>query len=321
MANFTTITGFILTGFSDIQELQTLYGVFFLVIYLAILMSNFLIITLISLDVKLQTPMYFFLKNLSLFDVLLVSVPIPNFCVNSLTHNSYTSVLGCAFQILFMTSFSAGEILVLTAMSYDRYVAICCPLHYEVIMSSGTCLLMLVVSWITGVLFGTVYTAGTFSMHFCGSKVIPQFFCDVPSLLKISCSETLGIIYTSLGIGMCLCMSCFISVVISFFYIFSTVLKIPTTKGQSKAFATCIPHLTVFTVFIATACFVYLKPHSNVPSISDRLFSVLYTVLPPALNPVIYSLRNNDVTCALRRLQKNLCPRGSHHLTLQSICR
>ncbi|XP_005085441.1 olfactory receptor 14A2-like [Mesocricetus auratus] len=318
MANFTTMTGFILMGFSDIQELQTLCGVFFLAIYLAILMSNFLIITLITLDLKFQTPMYYFLKNLSLFDVFLVSVPIPKFFVNSLTHNNSTSVLGCAFQILFMTSFSAGEIIILTAMSYDRYVAICCPLHYEVIMTSGTCLLMVVVSWAMGLLFGTVYTAGTFSMPFCGSNVIPQFFCDVPSLLKISCSETLGIIYTSLGIGMCLCMSCFISVVISYFYIFSTVLKIPTTKGQSKAFATCIPHLTVFTVFTATACFVYLKPPSNVPSISDRLFSVLYTMLPPALNPVIYSLRNNDVKCALRRLQQNLCPRGSHHLTFQS---
>ncbi|XP_028718200.1 olfactory receptor 14A2-like [Peromyscus leucopus] len=320
MPNFTRITGFTLTGFSDIQELQTVCGVSFLVMYLAILMSNFLIITLITLDMKLQTPMYFFLKNLSLFDIFLVSVPIPNFFVNSLTHNNSISVQGCAFQILLMTSFSAGEIFVLTVMSYDRYIAICCPLQYEVIMNSGICALMVVVSWVTGVLFGTVYTTGTFSMPFCGSNVIPQFFCDVPSLLRISCSETLGVIYTSIGIGMFLCMSCFICVVISYFYIFSTVLKIPTAKGQSKAFSTCIPHLTVFTVFIATACFVYLKPPSDVPSITDRLFSVLYTVLPPALNPLIYSLRNSDVKCALKRLQQNLCPRSSLHLTLQNIC-
>ncbi|XP_041514561.1 olfactory receptor 14A2-like, partial [Microtus oregoni] len=309
MPNFSRITGFILTGFSDIQELQTVCGVFFLVMFLEILMSNFLIITLITLDLKLQTPMYFFLKNLSLFDVFFVSVPIPNFFVNSLTHNNSISVLGCAFQILFMTSFSAGEIFILTAMSYDRYVAICCPLHYEVIMSRGTCVLLVVVSWATGALFGTVYTAGTFSMSFCGSNVIPQFFCDIPSLLRISCSDTLGVIYTSIGIGMCLGMSCFICVVISYFYIFSVVLKIPTTKGQSKTFATCIPHLTVFTVFIVTACFVYLKPPSNVPAITDRFLSVLYTVLPPAFNPLVYSLRNSDVKYALRKYSTSLAIR------------
>ena len=150
--------------------------------------------------------------------------------------------------------------------------------------------------------------------------MIPQFFCDIPSLLRIYCSERLVLIYTGLGIGLFLGMSCFTCVVISYFHILSTVLKIPTNKGQSKAFATCIPHLTVFTVFIATACFVYLKTPSIVPSITDRLFSVLYTVLPPALNPLIYSLKNNDVKCALRRLQQNLYARYSLHLILQNIC-
>ncbi|XP_021076408.1 olfactory receptor 14A2-like [Mus pahari] len=320
MPNDTKITGFILMGFSAAPELQTVCGLFFLLMYLAVIMSNLLIITLITLDLKLQTPMYFFLKNLSLLDVFLVSIPIPKFIINNLTHNNYISILGCAFQILLMTSFSAGEIFVLTAMSYDRYVAICSPLHYEAIMSSGNCVLMVGVSWATGILFGALYTAGTFSMHFCGSIVIPQFFCDVPSLLRISCSGSLMVIYISLGIGMCLCMSCFYCVMISYFYIISTVLKIPTTKGQSKAFATCIPHLTVFSVFIATACFVYLKPPSDIPSITDRLFSVLYTVLPPALNPVIYSLRNSDVKCSLRRLQQNLCPRDSYYLTVRRFC-
>ncbi|XP_027263745.1 olfactory receptor 14A2-like [Cricetulus griseus] len=320
MPNFTRITEFILSGFSDTQELQTLCGMLFLVMYLEVLMSNFLIIILITLDLKLQTPMYFFLKNLSLFDIFLVSVPIPNFFFNSLTHRNSISMLGCAFQILFMTSFSASEILVLTAMSYDRYVAICCPLHYELIMSSRTCVLMMCVSWATGLLIGNLHTAGSFSMNFCGSNVILQFFCDVPSLLRISCSKTLVITYTSLGLGMCIGMFCFICVMISYFYIFSTVMKISTTKSQSKAFSTCIPHLTVFTIFIATACFVYLKPPSKTPSVADKLFSVLYTVLPPALNPVIYSLRNNDIKYALRRLQQNLCSRGSLHLTLQRIC-
>ncbi|XP_007605767.2 olfactory receptor 14A2-like isoform X1 [Cricetulus griseus] len=265
MSNVTAITGFILMGFSDIHELETLCGVTFLLTYLLTLMSNFLTITLITLDLKLQSPMYFFLKNLSLLDIFLVSVTIPNFFVHSLTYNNSISTLGCACQVFFMASFGSGEVFVLTVMSYDRYVAVCSPLHYDAIMNNVTCMLMMGASWSTALLLGVMYTAAIFSMPFCGSNVISQIFCDVPSLLRILCT--------------------------------------PTSKGQSKAFATCIPHLTVFTVFIATACIVYLKPPSNVPSITDRLFSVLYTVLPPALNPVIYSLRNNDVKCALRRLQ------------------
>uniref|UniRef100_A0A2K5IN74 G-protein coupled receptors family 1 profile domain-containing protein n=1 Tax=Colobus angolensis palliatus TaxID=336983 RepID=A0A2K5IN74_COLAP len=280
MANVTLVTGFLLTGFSNVQKLQILYGVLFLLIYLAALMGNLLIVTLTTLHVKLQTPMYFFLKNLSFLDVFLVSVPIPKFIVNNLTHDNSISILGC------------GEIFLLTTMSCGRHVAICCPCTTSV-------------SWAIGGLFGTVYTAGTFSMPFCGSSVIPQFFCDVPSLLRISCSETLMVIYAGFGVGACLSSSCFICIVISYIYIFSTVLKIPTTKGQSKAFSTCLPHLIVFTVFIITAYFVYLKPPSNSPSVIDRLFSVICTVMPPLFNPVIYSLQNDDMKRALIRLLQN----------------
>uniref|UniRef100_A0A8C6W4H3 G-protein coupled receptors family 1 profile domain-containing protein n=1 Tax=Nannospalax galili TaxID=1026970 RepID=A0A8C6W4H3_NANGA len=247
----------------------------------------------------------FFLKNLSLLDVFLVSVPIPNFIVNSLTRNSSISILGCAFQIFLMTSFSRGDVFVLTAMSYDCSVAICCLLHYEAIMGDGACMLMAGFSWATGVFFGAIYTAGTFSMNFCD-----------PLLLRISCSGTLVVIYSSIGIGMCPCMSCFICVVISCFYIFSTVMKIPTTKGQSKAFGTCLPHLIVFTIFTVTACFVYLKTSSNSP-VTDRLFAMINTVLPPAFNPVIYSLRNAVVNWALKRLL-HICSRLSLHITLQT---
>ncbi|XP_052040623.1 olfactory receptor 14A2-like [Apodemus sylvaticus] len=318
--NVTRLTGFILTGFSDVPELQTAYGLFFLVMYLAVIMNNLLLITLIILDLKLQTPMYFFLKNLSLLDLFFISVPIPNFFINSITHNNSISILGCALQVFLMTSFACGEVILLTAMSYDRYIAICSPLHYEAIMSSGNCVLMVGVSWATGVLFGALYTAGTFSMPSCGSIVIPQFFCDIPSLLEISCSDTLVVIYSSLLIGVCLGTSCFICIMISYFYIFSMVLRILTTKGQSKAFSTCLPHLTVFSIFIATGCSVYLKPPSSTASLTERVFSVLYTVLPPALNPVIYSLRNSEVKYAFKRMQQNFCPSGSLHVTVQNIC-
>uniref|UniRef100_A0A2K6FEZ4 Olfactory receptor family 14 subfamily A member 2 n=1 Tax=Propithecus coquereli TaxID=379532 RepID=A0A2K6FEZ4_PROCO len=278
MANATLVTGFLLVGFSNVQELQILYGILFLAIYLAALMSNLLIITLITLDLQLKTPMYFFLENLSLLDIFLVSVPIPKFIVNSLHDNNSISIIGCAFQLLFFFLFQ------------------------HVIMNDGACVLMASASWAIGGLFGAVYTAGTFSMPFCGSSVIPQ----------ISCSRTLMVIYISIGIGTCLGMSCFICIVISYIYIFSTVLKIPTAKGQSKAFSTCLPHLVVFTVFIITAYFVYLKPPSNIPSVINRLLSVIYTVIPPILNPVIYSLKNNDMKWALVRLVRKTCGQEAH---------
>nr|XP_048291297.1 olfactory receptor 14A2-like [Myodes glareolus] len=319
MPNITAGTGFILLGLSDIEELQTLYGVTFLLIYLVTLVSNFLIITLITLNQKLHSPMYFFLKNLSLLDAFLISVPIPNFFVSSLTHNNSISTLGCACQLFFMASFGSAEVFVLTAMSYDRYVAVCSPLHYKIIMNNVTCVLLMGVSWIIALLFGSMYTVGTFSMPFCGSNVIPQIFCDVPSLVRISCSDSFVVLYTSLGIGLSLGITCIFCVVISYSYIISFVLKISTTEGQSKAFSTCVPHLIVFTVFIATACFVYLKPPSNTTSLTDRLFSVLYPVLSPAINPVIYTLRSTEVHSALKKLLQNLYSRDSFHLTHQSV--
>ncbi|XP_004648348.1 olfactory receptor 14A2-like [Octodon degus] len=302
MLNVTLVTGFLLLGFSEDPAWQTLCGLLFLLLYLVALMSNLLVVTILTLDPQLQAPMYFFLKNLSLLDVSLVSVPIPKFIFNSLIHDNSISIPGCAFQLLLMTSFSAGEIFMLTAMSYDRYVAICCPLHYEAIMNGDTCVLMAGVSWAMGVLFGAVYSAGTFSGHFCGSHVIPEFFCNVPSLLEVSCSDTLLVVYLSMAIGVCLSLSCFFCIVLSYVHILSTVLRIPSLKSQSKAFTTCLPHLVVFTVFVLSAFTVYLRPPSEAPSVVSRLLSVIYTVLPPILNPVVYTLRNSDMKRSLRRL-------------------
>ncbi|KFO18778.1 Olfactory receptor 14A2 [Fukomys damarensis] len=270
--------------------------------YLVALMSNLLIVTVLSLDAQLQAPMYFFLKNLSLLDVSLVSVPMPKFILNSLTHNNSISLPGCAFQLLLMTCFSASEIFILTAMSYDRYVAICCPLHYEAIVNGHVCMLMAGASWAVGGLFGAMYTAGMFSGPFCGSSVIPEFFCNIPSLLKISCSDTLLAVSPSLGIGIGLSLSCFVCIIFSYVHILSTVLRIPTRKRQSKAFSTCLPHLVVFTAYTLSAFMVYLRPPADSPPFIDRLPSVIHTALPPILNPVIYTLRNGDMKRGLRRM-------------------
>ncbi|XP_074168105.1 olfactory receptor 14A2-like [Sminthopsis crassicaudata] len=302
MANFSMVTGFLLMGFSDIWELQVLYGMLFLLIYLVALMGNLLIFTLISLDEHLQSPMYFFLKNLSFLDLCFISTTLPKSITNSLSHSHSISFTGCVLQFFLVISFAASELFLLTMMSYDRYVAICQPLHYEVIMIRETCVKMATVSWLGGGLFGTLYSASTFILPFCRSKEIHQFFCDFPSLFKLSCSNIHIGVDVTLAFGVTLGFLCFISIAVSYGPIFSTVLKIPTTEGKSKAFSTCLPHLIVLIVFITTGITVYLKPPQKSDSVLDPLFSIFYTVVPPTLNPIIYSLRNKDIKISLRKL-------------------
>ncbi|KAM9002929.1 olfactory receptor 14A2-like [Sarcophilus harrisii] len=302
MGNLTIMTGFLLMGFSNIWELQVLHAMLFLLIYLMALIGNLLIFTLISLDGHLHTPMYFFLKNLSFLDLCLISVTVPKSIVNSLSRSCYISYLGCVLQLFLVILFAGSEISLLTVMSYDRYVAICQPLYYETIMIKGYCVKMAVASWFSGGVVGAMYSASTFSLPFCGSKMIHQFFCDVPSLLRISCSENHIVVYVSIAIGLGLGIFCCISIIISYGHIFSMVLKIPAKEGRSKAFSTCLPHLIVFIVFIITGAMAYLKPSLDTDSVLDLLLSMFYTVVPPVLNPVIYSLRNKDMKSSLRKL-------------------
>ncbi|XP_074046118.1 olfactory receptor 14A2-like [Macrotis lagotis] len=301
----TIETGFLLRRFSNTWELQVLYAMLFLLIYLMALIGNLLIFTLISVDGHLHTPMYFFLKNLSFLDLCLISVTVPKTIVNSLSHSSSISYLGCVLQLFLVLLFAGSEISLLTVMSYDRYVAICQPLHYETIMIKESCIRMAVASWFSGGMIGTMYSASTLTLPFCSSHEIHQFFCDVPSLLRISCSENFIAIYVSIAIGLGLGIFCCIFVIISYGHIFSTVLKIPATEGRSKVFSTCFPHLIVFLVFIITGAMAYLKPPLESDSILDLLLSTFYTVMPPTLNPIIYSLRNKDIKSSFRKFITN----------------
>ncbi|XP_068923043.1 olfactory receptor 14A2-like [Petaurus breviceps papuanus] len=302
MANLTMATGFLLMGFSNTWELQVLHALLFLLIYLVALMGNLLIFTLISLDEHLHSPMYFFLKNLSFLDFCLISTTVPKSIANSLSHSHFISLLECILQLFLVIFFASSELFLLTVMSYDRYVAICQPLHYEVIMNKGACVKMAIASWITGGFFGVLYTVSTFILPFCSSNEIHQFFCDVPSLLRISCSDTHIALDVTIAIGFSLGILCCISITISYGPIFSTVLKIPTAEGRSKAFSTCLPHLFVLLLFITTAALSYLSPSSETDSVLDLLLSVFYIVVPPTLNPVIYCLRNKDVKASLKKL-------------------
>ncbi|XP_072494178.1 olfactory receptor 14A2-like [Notamacropus eugenii] len=302
MANLTVVTGFLLMGFSNTWELQVLHAILFLLIYVVALMGNLLIFTLISLDGKLHTPMYFFLKNLSFLDLCLVSVTVPKSIENSLSNTYNISFWGCVSQLFIMMLLTASELYLLTMMSYDRYVAICQPLHYEVIMNSETCVKMAAVSWLAGGLYGVLYTASTFTLPFCGSKEIPQFFCDVPALIRISCSDSHLAIDVTLVLTFCLGIFCSIYITISYSRIISTVLKIPTRESRSKAFSTCLPHLIIFMFFVTTGVIAYLMPPQESYPLLDLLLSMFYTVVPPTLNPVIYSLRNKDMKTAFRKL-------------------
>ncbi|XP_076999398.1 olfactory receptor 14A16-like [Tamandua tetradactyla] len=308
MDNFTLGTMFSLMGFSDIQEIQLVHAVLFLIIYLAALLGNLLIIILTSKDHRLQTPMYYFLKNMSFLDLCFISITVPKSIANSMTNHNTISFLGCVSQVFFFFFLASTEVALLTVMSYDRYVAICHPLKYEIIMNHGACVQMAISSWACGGLNAIMHTASTFSIPMCGPLFVRQFFCDVPQLLSLACSYNIGELVV-IGLNFVLDIVCFVCIDISYINIFSTVLKMPSREGRSKAFSTCLPHLIVVTLFISSAFFAYLRPLPKSPTGLDLLVSVFYTVVPPTMNPLIYSLRNKDMKAALRRLlMRSYCP-------------
>ncbi|ELW64399.1 olfactory receptor 14A16 [Tupaia chinensis] len=302
MYNFTYGSTFFLMGFSSIEEIEILHAMLFLLTYLAALLGNLLIIILTTRDHCLHTPMYFFLKNLSFLDLCLISITVPKSITNSLTNNNTISFLGCVSQVFFFFLFATTEVALLTVMSYDRYVAICCPLRYGTIMSHGACLQMAASSWASGGVNAILHTASTFSVPMCGPPEVHQFFCDVPQLLSLACSHNTGELAV-IGLSLVLDFGCFMLIALSYVHIFSTVLRMSSREGRSKAFSTCLPHLLVVTLFLSSGFFAYLRPLPQSPSPLDLLVSVFYTVVPPTMNPLIYSLRNKDMKVALRKLR------------------
>ncbi|XP_038598220.1 olfactory receptor 14A16-like [Tachyglossus aculeatus] len=298
---------FLLLGFSEVRELQQVQAALFLLVFLAVLMGNLLITAVTALDQSLHTPMYFFLRNVSVLDLCLISVTTPKSIHDTVINGRAVSLGGCVAQVFFVISFAFSELSFLTAMSYDHYADICLPLRYEVIMDRGACGKMEAASWLSGGLFGAMITAETLTLSFSGSNLIQQFFCDVPSLLKISCSETHVVIYVGVATEFILAFISFILIIISYMLIFQAVLRIPAAEGRAKAFSTCLPHLVVVSLFVVNGTFAYLKPVSDSLSALDLLVSVFYKVVPPALNPLIYSLSNQDMKTTLRRMIVGKC--------------
>ncbi|XP_038600423.1 olfactory receptor 14A16-like [Tachyglossus aculeatus] len=302
MANVSMATEFLLLGVSEVRELQLAHAALFLLVYLVALTGNLLIITITSLDQRLHSPMYFFLRHLSILDLCLISATVPKSILNSLTNSRSISFLGCTTQVFVLILSGGSEVFILTAMSYDRYAAICCPLRYDIIMNREVCGKMAAVSWLSGGLYSLMHTATTFSSHFCAPHIIHQFFCEVPQLLKLMCPGEARAEVSVLVLSVILFSGCFLSILVSYVHILLAVLKMPATEGRTKAFSTCMPHLAVVSLFLFTSAFAHLKPPSSSPSTLDLLVSVFYTVLPPTLNPLIYSLRNKDMKAALGKI-------------------
>ncbi|XP_053857555.1 olfactory receptor 14J1-like [Vidua macroura] len=246
--------------------------------------------------------MFFFLLNLALSDLGSICTTVPKAMHNSLWDTSTISYTGCAVQLFYIMFFISAELSLLTIMCYDRYVSICKPLHYGTLLGSRACAHMAAAAWASAFLNALMHTANTFSLPLCHGNALGQFFCEIPQMLKISCSKSYLREFGLLAVSVCLGLGCFVFIVFSYVQIFRAVLRIPSEQGRHKAFSTCLPHLAVVSLFLSTGLFAYLKPPSMSSPSLDLAVSVLYSVVPPALNPLIYSLRNQELKAALRRL-------------------
>ncbi|KAM9211507.1 olfactory receptor 14C36-like [Leptosomus discolor] len=302
MSNGSSITEFLLMAFADTRELQLLTFGLFLSIYLAALLGNGLIITAIACDAHLHTPMYFFLLNLSILDLGSLSTTLPKAMANALWNTKAISYWGCIAQIFLFFFLISAEFYLLTVMAYDRYVAICKPLHYGTLLGSRACVHMAAAAWGTAFPYAVLHTANTFSLPLCQGNAVDQFFCEIPQILKLSCSDTYLREAGLLVVCICLGFGCFVFIVVSYVQIFRAVLRIPSEQGRHKAFSTCLPHLAVVSLFISTGVFAYLKPPSISSPSLNLVMAVLYSVVPPAVNPLIYSMRNQELKDALKKL-------------------
>ncbi|XP_075346301.1 olfactory receptor 14J1-like [Mycteria americana] len=302
MSNGSSMTQFLLLALADTRELQLLHFWLFLGIYLAALLGNGLIITAIACDHRLHTPMYFFLLNLSLLDLGSISTTVPKSMANSLWDTRAISYAGCAAQVFFFIFLMSAEYCLLTIMAYDRYVAICKPLHYGTLLGSRACVHMAAAAWGSGFLNAVLHMANTFSIPLCQGNALDQFFCEIPQILKLSCTHANLREIVLLMVSVCLAFGCFVFIFFSYVQIFQAVLRIPSEQGRHKAFSTCLPHLAVVSLFISTVILAYLKPPSISSPSLDLVVAVLYSVVPPAVNPLIYSMRNKELKDAVWKL-------------------
>ncbi|XP_077024186.1 olfactory receptor 10A7-like [Tamandua tetradactyla] len=297
--NQTRVTEFVLLGFSNNPEMQVTLFVLILAIYAVTLLGNILIIVVTSVDPALQTPMYFFLRNLPLLEVCFTLVMVPKMLVDLMSPRKTISFLGCGTQMYFI--FGSSECFLLSLMAYDCFVAICNPLRYSILMNRTLCLWMAIGSWMSGVPVSILQTAWMMALPFCGPNALDHFFCDGPPVLKLVTQDTTMYEMQALASTRLFIMFLFSLILVSYTRIITTILRMPSATGRQKAFSTCLSHLIVVSLFYGTASLTYLWPKSNQSSESKKLVSLSYTVITPMLNPFIYSLRNNEVKGAVKR--------------------
>ncbi|XP_007952942.1 olfactory receptor 502-like [Orycteropus afer afer] len=299
--NHTTVTEFILLGLTDDPTLRVILFVVILCIYLVTVFGNLSTIILIRISSQLHHPMYFFLSQLALADIGYSSSVTPNMLVNFLVERNTISYVGCAIQLCSAVFFGTVECFLLAAMAYDRFVAICNPLLYSTKMSTRVCVQLFSVAYVGGFLNASCFNISFFSLFFCGPNRVNHFFCDFAPLVELSCSDASIIVtVSSTFAGFIIVVTLFI-IAISYVYIPITILKMHSSEGHHKAFSTCISHLTAVTLFYGTITFIYVMPKSNFSTDQNKVVSVFYMVVIPMLNPLIYSLRNNEIKGALKR--------------------
>ncbi|XP_048373361.1 olfactory receptor 5A2-like [Sphaerodactylus townsendi] len=302
MENRTSASEFIFLGLSKDPQLQFFFFLVFSTIYIITLSGNLTIILVIRVDPSLYTPMYFFLSHLSFVDICYSTDIVPKMLVDLITKQKAISFVGCLTQMFFSLLLSVTEVFILSAMAYDRYTAVCHPLHYVVIMNKTICTYLVMGAWIMGFFFAILNMVTTLNVHFCGAHEISHFSCELPPLLKLSCSDTFlnnVILFSSVAI---FGLGSFLPTLVSYIHIISTILKIRSAEGRSKAFSTCSSHLIVVGLLYMTGMSQYMKPTKVSSMALDEIFSIQYSILTPMLNPIIYSLKNKEVKRALGKI-------------------
>uniref|UniRef100_A0A8D2ANW8 Olfactory receptor n=1 Tax=Sciurus vulgaris TaxID=55149 RepID=A0A8D2ANW8_SCIVU len=297
--NSSQVTEFILLGFRTPPHLQTLLFLVFLVVYMVILVGNVSMIAVIKMDSRLQTPMYFFLRNLSCLDVCYSTVIAPKTLANILTSDKKISYNSCATQFFFFALFVTTEGFLLAVMAFDRFSAICSPLLYPVHMSQKVCVRLVLGSYVCGCINSMIQTGFTFSLSFCQENRLDHFFCDVPALIKIACVDTFVNQIVLFVLSALIIVTTTSVILVSYVYILSTI---PSSQGRSKTFSTCTSHITVVSLFYGTVFFMYAQPGAISSPEKSKIIAVFYTLVIPMLNPLIYSLRNREVKNALKRI-------------------
>ncbi|KAM5247836.1 olfactory receptor 10T2-like [Ctenodactylus gundi] len=302
MGNHTTVSSFLLWGFSSFQNLQTLLFVVIFCSHVTILLANVSIMAAIKLNHNLHTPMYFFLFSLSFSETCTTMVTIPRMLADLLSESKAISLPECATQMFFFFSLGGNNCFILAAMSYDRYMAIHSPLRYPMLMTRKKCFQLLVASCLVGFLISLCIVNIIFNLSFCNTNIIPHFFCDIAPVVSLACNCTFFEKMVLFAFTAFVLVGSFILIMVSYVFIVSLVVKMPSAKGRYKAFSTCSSHLTVVFIHYGFACFVYLRPKNSDSFNEDTLMAVTYTVLTPLLNPIVYSLRNKEMQTALRKV-------------------